>query len=45
MSNYRQHPYVSHAKRNARIEAGVDFLLVVLIAFGLAAALVAWWSS
>jgi len=45
MSNYRQHPFVSHAKRDARIEAGVDFLLVVLIAIGLAAALVAWWSS
>lgn len=45
MSKYRQHPYVSHAKRNARIEAGVDLLLAVLIAIGLAAALVAWWSA
>lgn len=43
MSNYRQHPYVSHAKRNARIEAGVDFLLAVLIAIGLAAAIMTWW--
>ena len=43
MSQYRQHPYVSHAKRNARIEAGVDFLLAILIGIGLAAALLAWW--
>jgi hypothetical protein len=45
MSKYRQHPFVSHAKRNARIESGVDFLLVVLIAIGIAAALIAWWSA
>lgn len=45
MSQHRQHYFVTQAKRNARVEAGVDFLLAILIGIGLAAALVAWWSA
>ena len=52
MSRHTQHPYTSEIKRRLfssrierRIEAGCNFLLALAIGVGLAALLVAWWSS
>lgn len=50
--HHTQYPYSAAIKRRLftnsvkrRIEAGAGFLLAVAIGVGLAAALVAWWSS
>lgn len=49
---HTQHPYSSEFKRRIftrrierRIEAGASFALAIAIGVGLAAVLVAWWSS
>lgn len=50
--NHNQYPYSSEIKRRIftrsverRIEAGAGFVLAIVIGVGLAAVLVAWWSS
>jgi hypothetical protein len=42
---YHYHPQVKVAKLHARAEAAYDFLTALAIGIGLAALLVAWWSS
>ena len=43
--NYHQHYQVKNARLHARAEAAFDFLVALAIGVGLAALLVAWWSS
>lgn len=50
--NHTQYPYSAEIKRTLfvsktqrRIEAGAGFVLAMVIGCGLAALLVAWWSS
>ena len=43
--NHFQHYQVRAAKMHSRAEAAYDFLVALLIGVGLAALLVAWWSS
>jgi len=42
---YHQHYQVRAAKMHSRAEAAYDFLVALLIGVGMAALLVAWWSS
>ena len=45
--NYTQHALTqaAHSRLSKRAQAGADFLLCLAIGVGLAALLVAWWSS
>lgn len=45
--NHTQHAFTveSHRKLGKRAEAAFDYLLCLAIGVGLAALLVAWWSS
>jgi hypothetical protein len=42
---YHYHPQVKAAKLHACAEAALDVAFAVLIGVGMAALLVAWWSS
>jgi hypothetical protein len=42
---YNQHYQVPAAKLNARAEAALDLITALVIGIGMAALLVAWWSS
>jgi hypothetical protein len=42
---YNQHYQVPAAKLNARAEAALDLIAALAIGIGMAALLVAWWSS
>jgi hypothetical protein len=45
--NHTQHAFTTehHRKLSKRAEAALDYLLCLVIGVGLAALLVAWWSS